>query len=154
MQERFAPEAHPPSRLRRDKRRRTGRTPHAHSVLIVGEILCSLQERICDFASGEVQERLNWPPWKGGIPATVSWVRIPPSPQNSLRPSLRQFVGECDRLSCSALSSHEKLRGDSDKCLGSKAAPPSIRSDQRGLFQRTCTSRYLFQPSVSRESPV
>jgi hypothetical protein len=27
-----------------------------------------------------VQERLNWPLWKGGIPATVSWVRIPPSP--------------------------------------------------------------------------
>ena len=29
---------------------------------------------------GEVQERLNWPPWKGGILARVSWVRIPPSP--------------------------------------------------------------------------
>ena len=29
---------------------------------------------------GEVQERLNWPPWKGGILVRVSWVRIPPSP--------------------------------------------------------------------------
>jgi hypothetical protein len=32
-------------------------------------------------ALGEVQERLNWPPWKGGILVRVSWVRIPPSPQ-------------------------------------------------------------------------
>ncbi len=30
---------------------------------------------------GEVQEWLNWLPWKGSVLARVPWVRIPPSPQ-------------------------------------------------------------------------
>ena len=30
---------------------------------------------------GEVQEWLNWLPWKGSVFARVPWVRIPPSPQ-------------------------------------------------------------------------
>ena len=34
------------------------------------------------FYSGEVLEWLKRLPWKGSIPARVSWVRIPPSPQN------------------------------------------------------------------------
>ncbi len=32
-------------------------------------------------SSGEVQEWLNWLPWKGSVPVRVPWVRIPPSPQ-------------------------------------------------------------------------
>ena len=32
---------------------------------------------------GEVLEWLKRLPWKGSIPARVSWVRIPPSPQNN-----------------------------------------------------------------------
>ena len=39
-------------------------------------------------APGEVQERLNWPPWKGGILVRVSWVRIPPSPPFFISPAL------------------------------------------------------------------
>ena len=31
---------------------------------------------------GEVQEWLNWLPWKGSVLARVPWVRIPPSPHN------------------------------------------------------------------------
>jgi hypothetical protein len=34
---------------------------------------------------GEVPERSNGPPWKGGISETVSRVRIPPSPQKNRR---------------------------------------------------------------------
>jgi putative endonuclease len=37
-----------------------------------------------------VQEWLIWPPWKGGIPVTVSWVRIPPSPRNYAKASFRR----------------------------------------------------------------
>ena len=35
---------------------------------------------IWSLQSGEVQEWLNWLPWKGSVSARVPWVRIPPSP--------------------------------------------------------------------------
>jgi putative endonuclease len=46
------------------------------------------------FLIGEVQEWLIWPPWKGGILATVSWVRIPPSPPQNLGKNLKTKVAQ------------------------------------------------------------
>src|SRR6185295_1879227 len=55
------------------------------------------KSKIANPKSGEVQEWLNWQHWKCCVRETVPWVRIPPSPPESVI-SCRLSVSRCDQM--------------------------------------------------------
>ena len=60
------------------------------------------------FISGEVQEWLNWLPWKGSVLARVPWVRIPPSPLNIFHLRFKRYRGFSHRDSRVAIDYPEE----------------------------------------------
>ena len=121
-----------------------------------------LRQRICEFAHGEVAEWSIAPVSKTGVGASPPWVRIPPSPPNSLTktaygPYRGLFLFWFQRglavvTALQRLQNHAKLVSEPDLSLTDRPRPSQGRFKKIYYFQwfdvfgRACHSKV--QPSA------